>query len=294
MGAREWALLLLLSVIWGSSFFFYKVLVQELPPLTVVMGRVALAAIALNLVLAARGQSLRPALRMGPQFFLLGILNNVVPFILICWGETRVSSGLASILNATTPVFGVLTTHFLTDNERLTWGKAAGVALGFAGVAVLIGPAALHGGSDVLGEIACLLGAFVYSLGGIFSRRFGALPALTVATGQITAAAIIMLPLALIVDRPWTLPTPSLGAWEALLAISLLCTAFAYLLFFRIVAVAGATNIFLVTFLLPISALALGYFALGETIQPQAYAGVALIGLGLAAIDGRLVERLRR
>jgi drug/metabolite transporter (DMT)-like permease len=294
MGAREWALMLLLSAVWGSSFFFYKVLVQELPPLTVVMGRVTLAALALNLILASRRSSLRPLLPMAPQFFVLGILNNVVPFILICWGETRVSSGLASILNATTPVFGVLTTHFLTGDERLNWGKAAGVALGFAGVAVLVGPAALHGSSDVLGEIACLLGAFVYSLGGIYGRRFRDIPALTVATGQITAAAIIMLPLAMLVDRPWTLAPPSIGAWEALLAISLLCTAFAYLLFFRILAVAGATNIFLVTFLLPISALALGYFALGETIQPPAYAGVVLIGLGLAAIDGRLWKRLRR
>jgi drug/metabolite transporter (DMT)-like permease len=294
MGATEWGLLLALSVVWGSSFFFYKVLVRELPPLTVVMGRVTLAALALNLILMARGGSLRPALPQTPQFVLLGILNNVVPFILICWGETRVSSGLASILNATTPVFGVLTTHVLTDNERLNWGKAAGVALGFAGVAVLVGPSALHDGGDVAGEVACLAGAFVYSLGGIYGRKFRALPALTVATGQITTAALIMLPLALLVDRPWRLPMPSIGAWEALLAIALLCTAFAYLLFFKILAVAGATNIFLVTFLLPISALALGYFALGETIQPQAYAGVALIGLGLAAIDGRVWNLFRR
>ena len=294
MGGREWTMLLILSAVWGSSFFFYKVLVDVLPPLTVVLGRVGLAAVALNLVLLARRDPLRATPVQWCRFAVLGLLNNAIPFALFAWGETRITSGLASILNATTPIFGVLVAHAATEDERLNWGKAAGVAFGFLGVTVLTGPAALAGRGNLAGEGACLLAALSYSLGGVYGRRFRALPALKVATGQITAATLLLLPVAAVVDRPWTLPPPSPATWAALLGIALLCTAFAYLLFFRILAAAGATNLFLVTFLLPVSALLLGYFALGERLRPEGFAGMALIGLGLAAIDGRLAAALSR
>ena len=292
MGAREWTLMLVLSAIWGSSFFFFKVLVRELPPLTVVLGRVGLAAVALNLFLLIRRDPLRASPSLWRDFLILGILNNAIPFTLIAWGETRLSSGMASILNATTPVFAVLAAHFLTADEKLSWNKAAGVLLGFAGVVVLVGPAALAGQNAPWGQLACLAAALSYSLGGLYGRRFRHLPVMQVTTGQLSACTLLMLPLAGLVDHPWNLAMPSPGAWAALAGISLLCTALAYLLFFRILAVAGVTNLTLVTFLLPVSAMTLGYFALGEKLQLPGFAGIAFIGAGLAAIDGRLPRKL--
>jgi drug/metabolite transporter (DMT)-like permease len=295
MGANEWLLLLALSALWGGSFFFFKVLVDELPPLTVVLGRVGLAAVALNLYLVARGEPMRASARQWRQFAFLGLLNNVIPFSLIVFGETRISSGLASILNATTPIFTLLAAQVLTQDEKLNANKVAGVLFGFLGVVVLTGPDMLAGlgGNDFSGEAACLLAALSYGLAGIYGRGFKAIAPVKVATGQITASTIILLPLALAIDRPWRLPAPSLGAWGAFAGISLLCTALAYLIYFRVLAKAGATNLLLVTFLLPISALALGALFLGETVSGRSFAGMALIGLGLAAIDGRPIQALR-
>ena len=292
MGAPEWTLMLILSAVWGSSFFFFKVLVRELPPLTVVLGRVGLAAVALNLFLLFRRDHLRASPLLWRDFLILGILNNAIPFTLIAWGETRLSSGMASILNATTPVFAVLVAHLLTPDEKLSWNRAAGVLLSFAGVVVLVGPAAFSSRNTPWGQLACLAAALFYSLGGLYGRRFKHLPVMQVTTGQLSACALLMLPLAGLVDHPWNLAMPSASAWEALAGISLICTALAYLLFFRILAVAGATNLMLVTFLLPVSAMTRGYFALGEKLQLQAFAGIAFIGAGLAAIDGRLPRKL--
>jgi len=233
--------------------------------------------------------------RLWGAFLIMGLLNNVAPFTLIVFGETRISSGLASILNATTPIFTVLVAHALTSNERLSWAKALGVAFGFAGVAVLIGPGVLVGlgRSDLVGEGACLLAALTYGFAGIYGRRFKSIPPLKVATGQITASTLVLLPLASLVERPWALPAPSTQVWLAFAGIALLSTALAYILYFRILATAGATNLLLVTFLLPVSAMALGIFVLGEKVTWQAFAGMSLIGLGLAAIDGRLWQVIR-
>ena len=289
MDGSEWLLLLALSGLWGSSFFFYKVLGHALPPLTIVLGRVGLAALVLNVVLLARGTPLGWAMPWS-SFVLLGVLNSAVPFTLFAWGETRISSGMAAMLNAATPVFSILLAHAL-GRERLTWGRTAGVVLCLGGVAVLIGPTALAGAAAGLaGEAACLVAALSYAVAGQFARRLSRLPALQVATGQLTASALVMLPLAAIADRFWLLPAPALGTWAALAGIALLGTALAYILFFRIMATAGATNAMLVTFLLPISALLLGRIFLGELIPVRAYAGMALIGAGLAAIDGRVLR----
>jgi drug/metabolite transporter (DMT)-like permease len=296
MGVREWVLLLVLSVLWGGSFFFFKVLVAELPPFTVVLGRVGLAALLLNVFLLLRRDPMPSYPRLWGSFIVMGILNNVVPFTLIVWGETRISSGLASILNATTPIFTVLAAHVLTHNEKINWNKGIGVLFGLLGVAVLIGPSAIAGigNGDVVGEIACLCAALTYGFAGIYGRRFKGIPALKVATGQITGSTIVLLPIAALVDRPWTLPMPSVHAFEAWVGIAVFSTALAYMIYFRILAVAGATNLMLVTFLLPISALLLGVFFLDETITLQAIVGMALIGMGLAAIDGRLWAAIRR
>lgn len=294
MGLKEWTMLLALSVLWGGSFFFFKVLVAELPPFSVVLGRVGLAALVLNLFLIVRRDFMPSDPRLWGAFLIMGLLNNVVPFTLIAFGETRISSGLASILNATTPIFTVLAAHALTSNERLSWAKATGVAFGFTGVAVLIGPGVLAGlgRSDLVGEGACLLAALTYGFAGIYGRRFKGVPPLKVATGQITASTFVLLPLDSLVERPWALPAPSPQVWLAFAGIALLSTALAYILYFRILATAGATNLALVTFLLPVSAMALGVFVLGEKVTWQALAGMSLIGLGLAAIDGRLWQMI--
>ncbi len=185
MSARNWGLLLLLSLLWGSSFFFYKILVAALPPVTVVLGRVGIAALALNLWLLAGGARLPPG-RWG-RFLLLGLLNNVIPFILIAWGETRITSGMASILNATTPIFMVLVAHFGTHDEKLTWGKIVGIGCGIAGTVVLVGPAAFSGVSAVWGELAVIGASCAYGFGGVYSRRFKDLPPLTAATARSPA-----------------------------------------------------------------------------------------------------------
>jgi drug/metabolite transporter (DMT)-like permease len=296
MGTREWVLLLVLSVLWGGSFFFFKVLVAELPPLTVVLGRVGLAALLLNSYLWLRRDPIPNSLRLWRSFIVMGILNNVIPFTLIVWGEIRISSGLASILNATTPIFTVLLAHGLTHNEKINWNKGFGVLFGFFGVAVLIGPSAIAGlgRGDVVGEIACLCAALTYGFAGIYGRRFKGIPPLKVATGQITGSTLVLTPVTALIDHPWTLPMPSAHVFEAWVGIAVFSTALAYMIYFRILAVAGATNLLLVTFLLPISALLLGVFFLGETITLQAVIGMTLIGMGLAAIDGRAWAAVHR
>jgi drug/metabolite transporter (DMT)-like permease len=295
MNGRAWAMLLALASLWGGSFFFFKVMVAELPPFTVVLGRVGLAALILNLWLALRHDSLPATPKLWVNFVVIGLLNNVIPFSLIVFGETRISSGLASVLNATTPMFTVLVAHFLTANEKMTPAKTMGVAIGFAGVVVLIGPDALGGlgPQDIVGEAACLLAALTYAFAGIYGRRFRTMPAIKVATGQITASALVLLPLVAIADHPWTRPMPSLAVWAAMAGIAVLCTVLAYILYFRILAVAGATNLLLVTFLIPVSAIVLGALALDEVLLPRHFAGMAVIGGGLAFIDGRIPRYLR-
>lgn len=294
MGGREWFMLLTLSVLWGSSFLFFALLAAELPILTVVLGRVGLAALALNLLLFLRGT---PMVRAMPwrAFAVMGLLNNVVPFLLFAFAVTRIPSGLAAILNATTPIFTVLAAHALTRDEKLGGSKMIGVASGFAGVVVLVGPGLLAdlGQADVLGQASCLLAALSYAFAGLYGRRFRGLAPLHVATGQITASTALVLPFALIVDRFWALPMPSATAWGALAGIALLCTAVAYILYFAILARAGATNLLLVTFLLPASALLLGALVLAEPVTPRALAGMALMGMGLVAIDGRMLPGRR-
>jgi drug/metabolite transporter (DMT)-like permease len=277
MGPAEWLLLAALSVLWGGSFFFSEVALAELPPFTVVLGRIGLAAVALVVMVLASGQRLPRSLRLWGAFLVMGALNNLIPFSLIVWGQTAIASGLAAILNATTPLFTVVLAHLLTRDERLTPGRLSGVVLGLLGVALMIGPAALEGlGVAVVAQLACLAAALSYALAGIFGRRFRGTP------------------LALAVDRPWSLPPPGPSTWGALIALALLSTALAYIVYFRILAAAGATNLMLVTFLIPVSALVLGITILGERLAPGHLAGMALIALGLAAIDGRPLAWLAR
>lgn len=294
MNRSEWLALVLLSVLWAGSFFFSGVQLKALPPFTIVFLRVCLAAIILNVLVRALGKKMPAGLSAWRAFFGMGMLNNAVPFCLVVWGQSHIASGLAAILNATTPISTVIVAHLLTDDEKMTGNRLLGVAIGFLGVVVLIGPDSLHGlGTHVLAQIAVLAAAVSYAFAGVFGRRFrrmGIEPILT-ATGQVTASAIILLPIALSVDAPWTLAMPPLPVWEAAAGSAVLSTALGYILYFRILATAGATNLLLVTFLIPLSAIVMGSYGVGEHLEARQFAGLAFIGAGLAAIDGRFFVR---
>ncbi|TAJ26002.1 MAG: DMT family transporter [Reyranella sp.] len=295
MRAREWSLLVLLAILWGGSFFFAKVAVAELQPLTVVFGRVALAALALNLVLVATGRSLFRSGTPGTSYAAMGVLNNLVPFGLIFWGQTQIASGLAAILNATTPLFTLVVAHFLTDDERIGWRKVVALLLGLCGVATLVGPGALTASSGTWGQIACLGAALSYAFAGVYGRRFATMGVspIEAAAGQLTASAVLILPIMLAVDRPWLLGVPTSTVWAAMAGLALLSTALAYILYFRILQAAGSTNLLLVTLLIPAAAVPLGAVFLDEEMKTEQLAGMGLIGAALVLIDGRLTGILR-
>jgi drug/metabolite transporter (DMT)-like permease len=297
MNGRDWTILGTLAVIWGGAFFFIGVAVKHVPPLTYVWLRLTIAAAAMWGYLYFKGEKLGLPKQVWGSILLLALLNNALPFTLFGWGQTHIASGLASILNATTPIWGVVVAHFLTHDERMTPRKIAGVLLGFGGVALMIGPSLLSSlGTSGLAQLACVTASLSYALAAVWARRFrklGVSP-LSVTTGQLTAGALIMLPMSLLVDHPWTHAFPPLSAWGAITALALFCTAFGYVLYFRLIETSGATNALLVTLLVPPVAIVLGALFLSETLAPQDFIGLGLIALGLAAIDGRVLSLLRR
>lgn len=297
MNRADWAILLLLAVIWGGAFFFIAVAVREVPPITYVWLRVSFAALALWLYVWWRGGGLGLPRSAWRSILLLALLNNVVPFLLFGWGQTQIASGLASILNATTPIWGVVVAHLFTTDERMTPRKVAGVLLGFGGVAAMIGPDVLRSlGTDTLAQLACVVASLCYALAGVWARRFKGqgLSPLSVSTGQLTVGAALMLPLALLIDQPWLMAMPSAGAIAAILALAVVCSALGYVLYFKLIDTAGATNALLVTLLVPPVAILLGWLFLGEGLAQRDFIGLALIAAGLAAIDGRLLSVPRR
>jgi drug/metabolite transporter (DMT)-like permease len=295
MDKSDWAILGILALIWGGAFFLIGVAVRHVTPLTYVWLRLTIAAAVMWAFLRFKGHSLGLPREVWGSILLLALLNNALPFTLFGWGQTHIASGLASILNATTPIWGVVVAHFLTLDERMNPRKIAGVLLGFGGVATMIGPTLLANiGTDALAQLACVTAALSYALAAVWARRFrrmGISP-LSVTTGQLTAGAAMMLPLALLVDRPWTHALPPLSAGGAIVGLAIVCTAFGYVLYFRLIDRAGATNALLVTLLVPPVAILLGGLFLGERLAAQDFLGLGLIALGLAAIDGRLVSRL--
>lgn len=293
MGFREWVMLITLSLLWGGSFFFVEVAVTDLPPLTIVLLRVALAAIALWIfaILVGLRPPTSPAIWLA--FFTMGLINNVIPFSLLVWGQTHIASGLASILNATTPLFTVIVAGIFLADERITLAKLAGVGFGLIGVTLMIGPEALGGfSSNVLAQLAVLGTAISYSFAGVYGRRFKAmgLNPIILAVGQVTASSLILLPVVFYFEPPQYLTLPGIDIIFSIIALGIFSTALAYILYFRILAAAGATNLMLVTFLVPVSAILLGSMVLGEVLLPIHFAGMALIGCGLIAIDGRMLK----
>lgn len=294
MPAVAWGMLLALSGLWGGSFLFNRLAVAEIPTLTVVFARVALAALALLVVARLTGVTLPRDRASWRDWLVMGLLNNIIPFCLIVWGQRTIGAGLASILNATTPIFGVIIAHVFTADDKIAPTKAVGIALAFLGVVVLVGIDALIGvGDHLLAELACLGAAVSYGFSALWSRRFRGRPPITTAAGQLLCSTLVLAPAMLLLDTPWTQTMPSPTATAAVVALALLSTAVAYILFFRLNTLVGPTNTILVTFLIPPSAILLGILVLGEHLAPQHVAGVILIGAGLAAIDGRLMRRIR-
>ncbi len=291
MGAAEWRLVGLLALLWGGTFFFIEIMLEYMDPATAVLLRVAPAAVVLTLLVYGAGQRLPGDWASWRALLLMGLLNNVAPFGLIAWGQTHMESGLAAILNATTPLFTVILAHWLTGDERMSVNRAAGVLVGMAGVALLVGPQAVTGlGDDVIAQAAILAAALCYALAGIHGRRLARLPVTVAAAGMLISSTALALPLAWLFGEPWsvTFAPDMLGA---ALGLSLLSTACAYLVYFRVLATAGATNLLLVTFLMPPIALALGVIALDERPTALSLAGMAVIFLGLILVDGRLLRR---
>ena len=255
---------------------------------------VALASIILLVIVHLKGLKMPSSLSLWGAFFIMGALNNLIPFSLIVWGQTHIESGLASILNATTPIFSVVLAHLLTREERLTTNRVSGVLIGWIGVTVLIGIESLKGfGIEVIGQIAVLGAACSYACAAIYGRRFKDLSPLVVATGMLCSSTIMMTPLALIVDKPWSL-SPSVMTLMALFGLAAISTSLAYIIYFRVLATSGPTNILLVTFLIPLSAILLGVTVLGERLGWNAFVGMGMIFIGLIAIDGRLIKRFMR
>ncbi|MBB3647805.1 drug/metabolite transporter (DMT)-like permease [Rhizobium sp. BK619] len=293
MNAWTWSLLVLLGLIWGASFFFARIAVQHVPPLTLVFLRLLIAALALHVYIAGRFDIYSILKARWREFLILGLINNALPHALIFFGQTRIGAGLAAILNATTPIWTVLIANYFTSDEKLSSAKIAGCLVGLAGTIVLIGPGISAGGEAPLWALLLpVLAAISYGFAATYGKRFKKVPAPVTAAGQLTASSLIALPLSLLADRPWTLAAPPLDALLAILALALLSTAFGYILYFRIMAAAGATNASLVTLLVPPSAILLGVLFLGERLTSAEFAGMALIGFGLVILDGRAYRLL--
>lgn len=289
MTSMNWLVLAVLSILWGGSFLFVELALQGLPVLTIVWLRVAGAAGLLALWLMLIGPGFPKGRRNWGALGLMGLLNNAVPFTLLVMAQGQITGGLASILNATTPLWTVLVAHVFTQDERITKAKALGLALGFAGVLVIAG----GGGAASLWAVAACLGAALsYGFSGVWGRRFKAmgLAPLQVAFGMLASSALILLPLWAVIDRPWAMDLPAARPLAAVAALAVLSTALAYILYFRLLAQAGAVMLSLVTFLIPASAIGLGVVILGEPVMPRHLAGLALILLGLLAMDGRIAK----
>lgn len=289
----DWIRLIVLSVLWGGSFLFIEIALESAGPMTIVLARVSLAAACLVVYCRAAGIAVPLTGPILVAFLVMGLLNNVIPFNLIAWGQTRITGGVASILNATTPLFTVIVAHLWPGGERATPARIAGVVIGLAGVAVLIGLGNLEAiGGEVAGQVAILMAALSYALSALYGRRLTGVPPIVAAAGMLTASSIVLVPIAFLTGTPFD-PMPSGEALAAIAGLAVLSSALAYGIFFRLIATIGS-NVMLVTFLIPVTAIGLGVAILGEPIEARHLAGLALIFCGLALVDGRILRLIGR
>jgi drug/metabolite transporter (DMT)-like permease len=291
---RDWWLLGLLSFLWGGSFFLNAVVLKELPPLTVVFLRVAIAALLLLPLLWIYRIRFPKSVSAWKPFLAMGLLNNVLPFSLVLSGQTYIPSGLASILNATTPLFTVVVMA-MAGEERAQARRIAGVIAGLIGVMILHGASVDFATAQGIGILFCLAAAFSYALSALLARRLlSNSPPLATATFQMLASTAVVSIVAAVVERPWQLPMPGPATWLAVFGLAALSTALAYIVFFQVLRRSGATNVMLVTLLIPVTAILLGYLLLGEQITAREIVGAIVIGSALLLIDGRAIIWFRR
>jgi len=282
----------LLALIWGGSFLFGRILMLEWPPFTVVFLRVALAATSLWIFLFATGRRFPLAGPLIGAVMIMGVINNVIPFSLILIGQKEIGSGLASVVNAMTPIWTLIIANQFTSDEKFTKNKIIGIALGFLGVAILIGGDLLQGLTASAWAQVAILGATIsYGFAGVFGKRFKGTDPIVISTGQLTASSLIMFPVMITTEGFFDISQPTAELMISTIGLAVLCTAYAYVLYFRILSSAGATNVSLVTFLVPVSAIILGVIWLGEVLTSGNIAGMIMIVLGLICVDGRLLKR---
>lgn len=294
MNAKNLFLLILLAALWGPSFLFIKVAVEHIPPLTLVLGRVAIGAMFLLIVLRLASRSLPGDPVLWRHLAVLALLHNALPWTLLSWGEQYIDSALASILNGTTPLFTIVLAHYLVPGDRLSASKILGVVLGFAGLVFLIMPS-LAGGmkAGTWGILAVTAASAAYGVAIIYSRNHvRGLPPLVAPTSQLLLATLFMLPLAMIFNQPWNLPAPSTTALAAMFALGVLGTGLAFIVYYRLLETANPSYISMVTYVIPIFGVILGVLVLGERLTWHALAGFALILLGVMVVNGLFANHL--
>lgn len=295
MDAKSTFMLLVLAAMWGGSFFLGELALREVPPLTITLHRVMWALPFLALIVVYNKTPLPRSPRIWGAYLVMGALNNALPFSLIFWGQTQIESGLASILNATTAMFAAVVAGLLLRDEPLTAKKIIGATLGIAGVAFIMGPSALtEFNPSNLAQLAILGATLSYAFAGVWGKTaLASQPPLMNALGMLIGSTVLMIPIVLIFDGR---PSVDLSAttWAALLGLATVSTALAYVLYFAILARAGAANLLLVTLLIPAVAIGLGVLFLGEDMGFEAWIGFGIIALGFAVTDGRLFSALSR
>lgn len=294
MNAKNLLLLMTLAALWGPSFLFIKVAVGEIPPLTLVLGRVAIGAAFLIAILLIQRRRLPNNRQLWGHLAVVALLHNALPWVLLSWGEQYIDSALASILNGTTPLFTIVLAHFFVSGDRMTASKILGVLLGFAGLFLLILPS-LSGGvqASTWGLIAVTVAAAMYGVAIIYSRNhLRGLPPLVAPASQLLLATFFMAPLAMLVDMPWTIDRPSPAALGSLLALGILGTGLAFIVYYRLMETANPTYISMVTYVIPIFGVILGVLVLNERLTWYALAGFALILLGVMVVNGLFANHL--
>lgn len=294
MNGKNLLLLIILAALWGPSFLFIKVAVADIPPLTLVLGRVAIGATFLLVVLRARRGRLPADRRIWGHLAVMALLHNALPWVLLSWGEQYIDSALASILNGTTPLFTIILAHFLVEGDQLTASKLSGVLIGFAGLILLILPS-LGGGlqATTWGLAAVTTAAAIYGVAMIYSRNhLRGLPPLTAPTAQLLLATLYMAPVAMLFDKPWTLDRPSPAALGSLFLLGILGTGLAFIVYYRLLETAGPTYIAMVTYVIPIFGVILGVLVLNEQLTWYALGGFILILLGVMVVNGLFANHL--
>lgn len=297
MNLTSWIQLITLSILWGGSFFFVKIALNDLPIFTIVFLRVALGSLLLLIFTTIKKKKLPNSKIIWFHFIVMGVLNNVIPFTLIVSAQKYIDSGFASILNATTPFFTIIIAHLFTKDESLSLKKVLGIIIGLSGVTILIGYKSIFSGkNELVGAIFMLIAALSYAFAGVWGKRFKSLKMdpIIISTGQLICSSVLLLPITLVVDKPWTLSLPSGQTWLAILGVALFSTSIAYIIYFKLLSSSGATNVLLVTLLIPVSALLLGVTILSEVFYIQYIYGIIIIGLGLVVLDGRILGRIKR